>query len=189
MSKKKNIKRRSKSPRISTGMGLLIAFLVIGAGISIYFAAQSKPNGEQTIPIMPDTFHVPEGTDPNPYNSNPPTSGIHYPVDLKPGFYTDNPFPYPEGYLVHNLEHGYVIFWYNCSTLSADACETLKSQIKGVMDEKNNFKLIAYPWEKTDVPLVLTSWGKLLKLPTFDRKAALNFISRNLNHAPEPMAD
>ena len=22
---------------------------------------------------------------------------------------------YPEGYLVHNLEHGYVIFWYNCA--------------------------------------------------------------------------
>ena len=90
---------------------------------------------------------------------------------------------------MHDLEHGYVIFWYNCSTLTGDECDTLKSQIKGVMDEKNNFKLIAYPWEKTDVPLVLTSWGRLLKMPTFDRKAALDFISRNLNHAPEPMAD
>lgn len=168
--------------------GVLIALAVVGAGLVVYLAA-SKGQAGQAIPVMSDTSHIPEGSDPNPYNSNPPTSGIHYAVDLEPDFYNDNSFTYPEGYLVHNLEHGYVIFWYNCSTLSTGVCDTLKMQIKGVMDEKDNYKLIAYPWEKTDIPLVLTSWGRLLEMPVFDRKAALDFIARNLNHAPEPMAD
>ncbi|NPV40844.1 MAG: DUF3105 domain-containing protein [Anaerolineae bacterium] len=167
---------------------VLIALAVVGAGLVVYLAA-SKGQAGRAIPVMSDISHIPAGTDPNPYNSNPPTSGIHYAVDLEAGFYDHNSFAYPEGYLVHNLEHGYVIFWYNCSTLSAEACSALKTQIKDVMDEKDNYKLIAYPWEKTDIPLVLTSWGRLLEMPVFDRKAALDFIARNLNHAPEPMAD
>jgi hypothetical protein len=189
MNKKKTNNRMNKvHKRFLSGKSLFLALLAIGVGITVYLAAQNKQAGEAIL-IMSDTSHIPEGTDPNPYNSNPPTSGIHYAADLKSGLYTENDLQYPEGYLVHNLEHGYVIFWYNCSLLSTDACGTLKNQIRSVMDEKNNYKLIAYPWEKMDVPLALTSWGRLLKMPTFNRDEALNFIGRNLNHAPEPMAD
>jgi hypothetical protein len=160
--------------------------IVIAAFIGM---ASAKPATGEAIPIMPNTYHIPEGTDPNPYNSNPPSSGIHYPIDLKPGFYEENIYQYPEGYLVHNLEHGYVIFWYNCSLLSAQDCENLKTSIKDVMAESKAVKLIAYPWDKTSVPLAMTSWGRLFNMPQFDRKTALDFIHRNLNQAPEPNAD
>ena len=186
--KNKNPKSKRKSSKRSSVSLTMILLILGGIGITVFLALNNTQAGEK-VPIMSDTSHIPEGTDPNPYNSNPPTSGIHYPEDLKSGFYDENTYDYPEGYLVHNLEHGDIIFWYNCSLLSDADCTTLKSQIKAVMDEKDNFKLIAYPWEKTDVPLVLTSWGRILPMENFDRDAALDFYRRNLNKAPEPHAD
>jgi hypothetical protein len=189
MSTKKNSHTKSKLGSLfSSGRNVITLLVLAGIGLTAFLAFDNAQTGEK-VPIMSDTSHILEGTDPNPYNSNPPTSGIHYSEDLKPGFYTENTYEYPEGYLVHNLEHGYIIFWYNCSLLSDTECSTLKSQIKAVMDEKNNFKLIAYPWQKTDVPLVLTSWGRILPMESFDRDAALDFYRRNINKAPEPHAD
>lgn len=46
------------------------------------------------------------------YNSNPPTSGPHFPVWAKPGVYDRL---LSDGYLIHSMEHGYVIVWYDCS--------------------------------------------------------------------------
>jgi len=174
--------------KLFSGAGLFVILTLIGIGLIAYLSAGRQLAGEE-IAIMSNTTHIPEGMDPNPYNSNPPTSGVHYDEDLKAGFYAENRYTYPEGYLVHNLEHGYIIFWYNCDLLSNADCDHLKSQISAVMDERENFKLIAYPWEKTDVALVLTSWGRRLDLVPFERAAALDFIDRNLNQAPEPQAD
>ena len=39
-------------------------------------------------------------------------------------FFDENTYEFPEGYLVHNLEHGYAIFWYNCDLLSAEECSS-----------------------------------------------------------------
>ena len=102
--------------------------------------------------------------------------------------YDENIYTYPAGYLVHNLEHGYVLFWYNCDLLSESACSDLKSQIRTVMDELGGTKLIAYPWNSIDVPLVMTSWGRLQRFETFDPAQAKAFYRANLNQAPEPDA-
>jgi hypothetical protein len=150
--------------------------------------ATLAPVGE-SIPLIPDRSHVPEGTDPGPYNSDPPTSGRHYDVPAQAGFYDADPYPsFPAGHLVHSLEHGYVIFWYNCDLLNENECATLKSQIKDVMNAEDNLKLIAFPWRSIDVPVVMTSWGRLLKMKTFDPAQANAFIQANRNQAPEPDA-
>jgi hypothetical protein len=136
--------------------------------------------------------HVDEGTDPGPYNSDPPTSGTHFPNEFDAGFYDENDAaslpPYPEGYLVHNLEHGYVIFWYNCAQLEQTACDEMKAEIQGVMEEFSGFKLIAFPWSSIDVPVVMTSWGQMQPMERFDEDQARAFIRRNRNHVPEPNA-
>src|SRR3972149_1562715 len=49
------------------------------------------------------------------YNSNPPTSGSHFPVWAKPGVYDRL---ISDGYFIHSLEHGYVIISYDCEKLS-----------------------------------------------------------------------
>lgn len=46
------------------------------------------------------------------YNSNPPTSGKHFPMWAKKGVYDRL---LSDGYLIHSLEHGYIIIWYDCT--------------------------------------------------------------------------
>jgi len=64
----------------------------------------------------------------------------------------------------------------------------LKSQIKSVMEELGGVKLIAYPWPSLDVPLAITSWGRLQIFESFDAGQAKAFYRANLNSAPEPNA-
>lgn len=45
------------------------------------------------------------------YNSNPPTSGSHFPVWAKRGVYDR---VLSDGHLIHSLEHGYIVISYNC---------------------------------------------------------------------------
>ncbi len=46
------------------------------------------------------------------YNSDPPTSGPHFPMWAKKGVYDRL---ISDGYLIHSLEHGYVIISYDCT--------------------------------------------------------------------------
>ena len=176
--------RREKIKGILIWGGVGIAVLAI-VGFFVWQAA--RPGAGEAIPIM-STSHIAVDSDPGKYNSDPPTSGPHYPSEAQAGFYDTNIYKYPAGYLVHNLEHGYIIFWYNCASLNESACAELKSQIKVVMDGVNSVKVIAYPWDAIDVPVVMTSWGRLQKMETFDAAQARAFYKSNLNHSPEPGA-
>jgi hypothetical protein len=46
------------------------------------------------------------------YNSNPPTSGTHFPAWAKKGVYDR---VISDGYLIHSLEHGYIVISYDCT--------------------------------------------------------------------------
>jgi hypothetical protein len=168
-----------------------IAILVLGV-IGLLIRQGIKPAAGESVAIPPNyQTHVEIGT-PLTYPSDPPAGGRHYAQEFDRGFYDEASLPDQPGdaagYLVHNLEHGYVIFWYNCTKLDETACNNLKSQIKTAMDAKNNIKLIAFPWNSIDVPLVMTSWGHLQRFEQFDAGLARTFIESNLNRAPEPDA-
>lgn len=189
-SKTKRQQMREKNQRQK-----LISNLIWGAvGVGVlaligFFALQgARPAAGDAVPIMTSSPHIDLDTDPGQYNSDPPTSGLHYPGEANAGFYDENIYTYPAGYLVHNLEHGYVIFWYNCDLLDESGCSDLKSQIRSTMDDLGGVKMIAYPWNSIDVPLVMTSWGRIQKFETFDVEQARNFYRANLNKAPEPNA-
>jgi hypothetical protein len=181
--REKNQRQKLVSGLTWSGIGLA-ALSIVG-----FFAWQSvRPAAGESFPIMTSAPHLETGTDPGEYNSDPPTSGLHYAEELEPGFYDDNIYEYPAGYLVHNLEHGYIIFWYNCDVLDEAGCLELKSQIRSVMDDLGSTKMIAYPWNSIDVPLVLTSWGRMQRFESFDADQAKAFYRANLNKAPEPNA-
>lgn len=169
--------------------GLLIAAGIV-VGIIVFNGGQVSVG--EAVALLPAT-HIAEGTDPGTYNTDPPTSGPHYATSLKAGFYQEADVsrygPYPAGYLVHNLEHGYVIFWYNCAVLSSgQTCDGLNNQIQSVMDQKGGNKLIAFPWSTTEVPVAMTSWGRIQQFDSFDQEAAAKFVDANRFHAPEPDA-
>jgi len=188
--KTKRQQRREKQQRqqlISRLIWGVVGVTVLGI-IGLIVWQSAKPAVGEEVPVMADTSHIETDSNPGTYNSDPPTSGPHYAQEVGAGFFDSNIYTYPAGYLVHNLEHGYVIFWYNCSLLDETGCSNLKSQIRSVMDELGGVKTIAYPWDSIDVPLVMTSWGRLQRFETFDADQARAFYRANLNQAPEPNA-
>jgi hypothetical protein len=151
-----------------------------------------QPAVGESVPVMANSDHVEEGSDPGLYNTDPPTSGQHYANGLPAGFYDEDEIgqigPYPAGYLLHNLEHGYVIFWYNCESLDQASCAQLKEGIRDVMSDAGDLKVIAFPWETIQTPLVITSWGRMLEFESFDASLAGGYVRTNRNKAPEPYA-
>ncbi|HEX6302984.1 MAG TPA: DUF3105 domain-containing protein [Anaerolineales bacterium] len=183
----KRQRQRLKSRLIWGGIALVV---LIGVGYVLWLAL--RPSVGESVSVMPDTSHIQEGVVPGPYNSDPPTSGPHYATDLRAGFYDESDLAtlpgHPEGYLVHNLEHGYVIFWYNCDVIDEQQCLDIKSEIRSVIDDFNEVKVIAFPWESIEEPVVMTSWGRMQRFEEFDRQLAAAFVERNRNRSPEPNA-
>lgn len=83
--------------------------LIIIGFLTWLFIESSKPLPGTKIADL-GRGHVPVGEKVE-YNSNPPTSGKHYEDWIRSGVYEQ---PQEDGYLVHSLEHGYVIMSYNC---------------------------------------------------------------------------
>ena len=194
-SKRKQIRERQRRQKMRSnliwGAVGLVAVVIVGFFV-FQGSRQASPVGEQVAIPANYINHIEEGTDPGPFPSDPPAGGSHYASEFDAGFYEETSpqaqVPYPAGYLGHNLEHGYVIFWYNCENLSDNDCNTLKSEIQGVMDGFDGVKLIAFPWPSLDVPVAMTSWGRLQRFDTFDPQLASAFVEANRNKSPEPNA-
>ncbi len=188
-SKRQQVHDRQRRQKLRSNLIWGAAGLVVLVIIGLIVWQGVRPAAGESIPIMAGSSqHIDVDSDAGEYNSDPPTSGPHYPEEAEAGFYDTNIYKFPAGYLGHNLEHGYVIFWYNCDLLDEAGCTELKSQIRAVMDELGGVKMIAYPWPSLDVPLSITSWGRLQKFAAFDAAGAKAFYSANLNRAPEPNA-
>ena len=184
-------KRRRKSLQTKLIWGGLGMLVLIALGFIVFQGARPAVGEEVAIPANYGE-HVEDGVNPGPFPSDPPAGGRHYASEFEAGFYEETSsqaqVPYPEGYIGHNLEHGYVIFWYNCSLVSEVECDSLKTDMKSVMDDFGGIKLIAFPWASLDVPVAMTSWGRLQRFDSFDTKTATAFIKANQNKAPEPNA-
>lgn len=175
------------------GLGLFALVLIGGV---IWFLSQpstaaAQPVGDYVGGLSRD--HIQEGTDPGPYATNPPAGGRHFPTWFKPGFYTEEDAAgmpkLPVGYLVHNLEHGYVIYWYNCQADPSIDCAEMQDAIKQVIQENNSFKVIGFPWPSQSEPLVITSWGRILRLDQPDLSKMRAFYKGNVNKGPEQTPD
>jgi hypothetical protein len=104
------------------------------------------------------------------YASAPPTSGPHYqvPAPFTRKFYTPDDRPEIER-LVHNLEHGYTILWYDPAVLD-DQQQTMQDLATKVTEseevsEQVAGKFLVAPWdtERGEFPdgrsFALTHWG------------------------------
>jgi hypothetical protein len=117
----------------------------IGAPASVcQEVTTKKANGTQD--------HVPPGT-PVPYDIAPPAYGQHYnePDPMARKLYTAGDRP-ELGTLVHNLEHGYTILWYD-ETAAKDSgamqeIRAIASKFEGTSNMRFKFK--AVPWTSAD---------------------------------------
>ncbi len=166
--------------------GIALATIVILVGsIWLLTAQSSKEQTKLTKPLLGDEIpdqgrgHVADGTQVQ-YNSNPPTSGQHYVKWITRGIYDK---PQVDGNLVHSLEHGAVIVSYK-SDLPKEDVEKVKSVFSSVSVSKK----IMVPRDNLDLPVALTSWGRLLKLQTIDATSEAKikeFMETNEDRGPE----
>lgn len=121
-----------------------------------------------TAPAEGSAQHVPDGTTVE-YTSAPPAFGEHYaaPAVMSRKFYTAEDRPRLET-LVHNLEHGYNILWYD-ESLADDAesvaeLRAIADKFPGTDDFRNKF--IVAPWTSDDgepfpdgATMAMTHWS------------------------------
>ena len=182
---------RREIRRRASGNRQLVSRLVWGAAALLVLAAISYGTWRAIrsklgvrIPVM-ITKHIAEGDQHDPYNSDPPTSGPHYGQPAQAGFYDE---ALPDEQLIHNLEHGYVVIWYNCTGLDETACAALKTQIREVMNRAGLTKLIAVPRLSLPGAITATTWGRLYQPVALNADELLEFIKEFRYKAPEPGA-
>lgn len=167
--------------------GIAVAVVGIGVLLSIQdqksakFVAPDRPEeaaqvGEE-VTVMKSS-HLNPGATPEPYNSNPPTSGDHLASPANWGIY---PTPLADEQVVHSLEHGGIWITYK------DIDDQTKAQLE-TLAKANGGSVVLSPRSGNDTKIALASWGRLQKLDGYDEAKILEFISANKNKSPEPHA-
>ncbi|MDQ2854177.1 MAG: DUF3105 domain-containing protein [Chloroflexota bacterium] len=132
--------------------------------------------------------HIPEGQQGGPYSSVPATSGPHWPPSATTpaqwGAYTTAE---PQERMVHNLEHGGIVIWYQPAKLDAAGVAALTAFVNQQITTAQ-FKVVVTPWAGADFghPIAVTAWTWLLYLDTPDLDAVRTFLDAHYGQAPEP---
>ena len=181
---------RSAKVRRNRLIGGGVAILVLGCvalGISLSRRAPDAPlpgqhSNDPTTAAGQLYQHIP-ATQAITYDHYPPNHGNHY----------DTPRPWaaydtqvPDGYFVHNLEHGGIVVLYHCPT----GCAATVTQLKGLFNTlpKDHFgevKLVVSPYDKTTHQITLLAWDYEQDLDSFDLKAIQAFYNGHVDQAPE----
>jgi len=144
----------------NTGENADVALRAVGLAAD---AAGCDAAKEEPIPKEAEddaVKHTPKNGDRVEYAIAPPSSGRHNPTPLPVGakkFYSREDNPASEQ-AVHNLEHGYVVVWYDNKATDAQI-----DVLKKAADSAEG-KFLIVPWGRQDFPdnkhIVLTSWAQ-----------------------------
>jgi hypothetical protein len=130
--------------------------------------------------------HIPVCS-PISYDTNPPTSGPHYPIWAAYQTYTE---PVPRGFYVHDLEHGGIVIAYNCPS----GCDAELAQLASFLDARSpdptctppvKFRVVVTPDPLIPTPFAAAAWGWALTSQCFDFAALGPFMDAHYRMAPE----
>lgn len=124
--------------------------------------------------------HVEPGTQVDGYKTNPPTSGTHWSEAQTWGKYDEE---IPDGAAVHALEHGGI--WISYKEISKETLKVLEEMQSG-----NNGSVVLSPRMANDSDVVITSWGRLMKLKEEEitKATVQKYINTYKNDSPEKLA-
>lgn len=113
--------------------------------------------------------HIPPGSPPPHYKTNPPTSGNHVepPYQQADGAYSEMP---EEIDVVHSLEHGRMEIQY-----SPKLPESEQLALKGLYDSMYGATLL-FPNDKMHYQVAVTTWRNLLGCPKYKGAITMNAI-------------
>lgn len=168
------------------GIVAAIAAALLIVVVAVIFG---QPDPRWTGQIQPDEGrnHVAVGTSVT-YKSVVPTSGNHYSAanpqcPMNWGVYSS---PIIKECVVHNLEHGGIVIWYQSSLPQAQV-QQLASFVNAQLSS-SQFKYILSPWDGQDFghPIAVTAWRYLLYLDDANLDAIRSFASQHYEKSPEP---
>lgn len=160
---------------MSTTRSLLLAVLLLPMFVGGGCAQDSQI---ETIPAGPDARrHLPANADQD-YGTQFPTSGPHAGRWTETGFYTQ---PQPPTQLVHALEHGNIVIYYDRPGESVTA--RLKEWANAHPRQWEG--IVVTPLPGLGEQIVLTAWERLLILPRYDEEKAAAFIDAFRGRGPE----
>jgi len=170
-----------------------------------YFPDASCPVEIDSPPLLPG-IHVPVGTDITTWDSNPPSSGEHYPIWAA---FQEFSTPVPRGYYVHDLEHGAIVLLYNCSLLddagagsdaasdagdAGTACDALVAGLRQVVasmptdpmcDPSIRVRYVLTPDPLIAYPVAAAAWGWTYNASCLDLPTLEAFAHDHYAQAPE----
>lgn len=174
-------KQKLSEPNDKKIISIIIAFTVL-VFIFIVFLSSKQAKKEET-PLFGEMVpsqgaqHVLRGQVPE--YIDPPTSGPHYGDGVAGAGIHDEPVE--DGLVVHSLEHGAVVLSYDSEKLNQDDITKLKS----IFNDKFRGKKIMVPRKNMSVPIIMTSWGRILKLESIDEEKMVGFMVSNNDRGPE----
>ena len=182
--------RRGSAP---IDMRLLVVggVLVLGAIVLVIILLFGAPDDTDRVGIRnvhEGATHV--GAEQVPtYRNVPATSGPHWNLGegVAPLFWRVYTSPVPEAAVIHNLEHGGLVIWYQQSATDADVAAL--TQFVQQQLQTTNFKYILSPWAGADFehPIAVTAWDWVLFLDTADLDRIRAFRDDHpVSDAPEP---
>jgi hypothetical protein len=163
------------------------------------FDASDRPDGtiivDAMCPIAIDAppflpaMHVMIPSDVT-YDSNPPSSGPHYSIWAA---YQEFMTPVDPRYFVHDLEHGAIVFLYNCDT-STPTCQGMIAALRAASDSLPDdpicsppvrVRTVITPDPQLDVPLAAVAWGWTYKAHCIDLPSLEAFARDHYSNGPE----
>ena len=180
--------RRSNLITLGVALVVLVGIGVLVLGDRSSTGSTDAPSGVAAaaagcseVETAPDEGHehIDDGTTVD-YGTEPPTSGNHYSIPADPAFYTD---ALPPEQLVHNLEHGQIVFWY-----SPDAPQDVKDSLEAVVNDANAEAaadqapgpLLASPYEGVpgDYTFSMSTWTRAQSCREYSLEAINDFRRR-----------
>lgn len=177
-------KRQRQTLLIALAGGAIL--LLLAVFIVVNLRGRQPAAGEETFASQ-GNLHIALGSvSPVAYNSMPPTSGPHYENLAAWG---NQPQPIRYEHLVHNLEDGGVVVYYQCP----DGCPEVITELETVLEPyfaqgRNVVLTVNDPtWtlggsqplhQDMGAPIMLTAWRKRLPLQTADAETIRAFVDR-----------
>lgn len=174
---------RQNRPRVIVAAWLVLAVgVACGGGESEDVAGPSSPTtapppaGVEEFPVSPSHTAPDASVD---YAQTPPVGGAHNPTWQTCAFYDK---PVPSETAVHSLEHGAIWITYR-PDVPQEALQPLRDLARA------RHKVLVSRWDRgLPAPVVVTSWGRQLKLESTRDPRLEQFIRAFPGMAPEPDA-
>ena len=123
--------------------------------------------------------HLPPG-EPISYRASPPYGGSHWEIPTRCGVYAEQQAF--EG-LVHTMEHGAVIIYYQPDLATVDEVERLGAVASDLLEQGR--RIILTPHQGISSPLALAAWGAILELDRLEDETISGFANAFENRGPE----